>query len=119
MSAREINAITSIFSHFAAIDPKMQLSTALVFLEIAKADLEERPITNRDIEKTLGMKSGTVTRNIYYWTSEGHPANTGTVGYVSVSVSLRDRRRRNIVLTPKGKAYIRSLIDNEYPVDTR
>ena len=98
--------VKRIFHAFAQIDPKMQLSTAMVLLEIANADANDREITNKEIEKALGLRSGTTTRNIYYWTEEGHPENSGAAGLVSVTLSLQDRRQRVIKLTPKGRSFI-------------
>ena len=109
---QDFRRIERAFEQFSTVDPKIQMNTVRVFLEVAKADLKGEAVTNREIENRLGLKSGTTTRNLYYWTEEGHPDNTGKAGFIKVSIDVTDRRQRRIELTPKGKAFINSLIED-------
>lgn len=94
---------------FNAFDPKMQVSTMLTLLEVAQAAEAGRDISTQDIETRVGLKSGTASRNIYYW-EDGHQENTGGHGFVSVRINHNDRRRRDLRLTPKGVGFINSLV---------
>jgi len=107
---KKARLLQSLLSRFATFDERMQFSTAQVFIEIATANLKGVNITNKDIQDRLGLNSGTVTRNIYYWTEEGHPSNSGQAGLVEVQVSLQDRRQRELKLTPKGLRFINDVI---------
>lgn len=100
--------LTSMLQKFSQFDPKMQVSTILTLLEIAKADIRGTPISTGDIEKRVGLLSGTATRNVYYW-GEGHSAMRGGHEYVDVKMDINDRRRRVLRLTNKGKAFINNL----------
>ncbi|MBZ9671637.1 hypothetical protein [Mesorhizobium sp. ES1-3] len=95
------------FSHF---DPKMQVSTILTLLEVAEAENRGEPISVQDIEIRVGLKSGTASRNVYYW-EEGHKDMRGGHNMVSIDFDPKDRRRRSLRLTAKGKAFVSSLLD--------
>lgn len=109
-SEREkLAALISALRRFNQFDTKMQVSTMLTILEIAAASMDKRPIAVQDLEQKIGMLSGTASRNAYYW-AEGHKDMKGGHNMVEVKISPVDRRRRELALTSKGKAFIDSIL---------
>jgi DNA-binding MarR family transcriptional regulator len=95
-------------SRFNALDRKMQVSTILTLLEVAAADQINEEITIGDIERRTGMRTGTSTRNVYYW-AEGHAEVRGGHRFIEIISDEKDKRRRLLKLTPLGRSFIRSL----------
>ncbi|WP_421868831.1 hypothetical protein [Pararhizobium sp.] len=110
ISEREkLNTLISALRRFNQFDTKMQVSTMLTILEVAAAGLDKRPIAVQDLEQKIGMLSGTASRNAYYW-ADGHKDMKGGHMMVDIKISSADRRRRELSLTAKGKAFLQSLI---------
>lgn len=109
MTTRDLNTLVGAFRRFNQFDTKMQVSTILTFLEVALAELEGREISVHDIEKRVGMKSGTASRNVYYW-AEGHKDMTGGHRLITVTMNREDRRKRDLRLSPKGEAFLNQLL---------
>lgn len=107
--AKEIRQVIETLRKFSTFDHKMQVCTMLTLLEIAYAEKLGRDISTRDIETRVGLKSGTASRNVYYW-EDGHQENTGGLGFVSVHINHADRRTRDLRLTAKGVGFINSLV---------
>ncbi len=96
---------------FNEFDPKMQVSTILTLLEITEAELKGDEISVQDLEKKIGLLSGTASRNVYYW-GEGHKQMpSGGHEMVTVGMSSQDRRKRTLKLSHKGKAFMRNLLE--------
>ncbi|MCS4090127.1 hypothetical protein [Rhizobium sp. BK176] len=96
---------------FNQFDTKMQVSTILTLLESAKASMDGSPLSVSDLTDLIGMPSGTTSRNAYYW-AEGHKDNTGRHLMLTISPNADDRRRRDIELTARGKAFVNSIVDD-------
>lgn len=112
-SKEDVKALMKVIrslQRFSAFDNKMQVSTILTLLEIAKHELTGDEISTADIERLVGMVSGTSSRNIYYW-GEGHKAMAGGHEMVDIAMDTNDRRRRTLKLTPKGKTFVNQLLD--------
>lgn len=105
----KLQELIRMCQRFNQFDGKMQVSTILTLLEIAKADLMKKEIAPQDLEKLTGLLSGTMTRNVYYW-ADGHQDVTGGHLMVNVRIHPTDRRRRILSLTPKGRAFIDSVL---------
>lgn len=103
-----IDDFITALRRFNQFDTKMQVSTILTFLEIAKAEGRGEEISVQDIEKSVGLKSGTASRNVYYW-GDGHKDMTGGHKMITVTLNGDDRRRRDLRLTAKGKALIKQI----------
>lgn len=69
--ATALSTLISALRRFNQFDGKMQVSTILTLLEIALAEAKNEDISVQDIEKRVGLMSGTASRNVYYW-GEGH-----------------------------------------------
>ncbi|TIO06905.1 MAG: hypothetical protein E5X88_21050 [Mesorhizobium sp.] len=109
--ADDLKALTTLMNalqRFNQFDPKMQVSTVLTLLEIAAAEEADKEISVQDIERQVGLQSGTASRNCYYW-AEGHKDMTGGHEMVRIDFDRSDRRKRSLTLTNKGRAFIRSL----------
>lgn len=105
---QSLKYLKKILGRFSAFDQKMQVSTILTLLEIAEADAEKREISVVDIEKAVGLLSGTASRNAYYW-ADGHKEGAGGHQFVKIDFGS-DRRRRSLQMTPKGTAFINQLL---------
>lgn len=107
----DLKALTTLMNalrRFNQFDPKMQVSTILALLEVAAANARHDDISVQDIEKNVGIKSGAASRNAYYW-GEGHQEMTG--GHKMITIGFgEDRRKRSLVLTSKGRAFINDLV---------
>lgn len=110
-NAKLRSLVTGLY-RFNQFDPKMQVSTILVLLEIAAAEARGDEITVQDLEQRIGLKSGTASRNVYYWEA-GHPDMRGGHGMVSVRIHPIDRRKRLLAMTTKGKAFLKQLAGGE------
>lgn len=93
-----------MLKHFSAIDPKMQVSTVLTLIEISEAEIGEREISVKDVEQSVGLQSGTASRNVAYW-AEGHKEMNGGHNYVHIAFGT-DRRRRALTMTDTGRAFL-------------
>ncbi len=109
----KLNTLISALRRFNQFDTKMQVSTMLTILEVAAANMDKRPIAVQDLEQKIGMLSGTASRNAYYW-ADGHKDMKGGHEMVDVKISTVDRRRRELSLTSKGKAFIESIIGDTH-----
>ncbi len=106
---KSLRDVMSALYRFNQFDPKMQVSTILTFLEIAAAEQRGDQISVQDIERKVGMLSGTSTRNVYYW-GDGHKDMRGGHQMIKIDFDPNDRRRRALSLTAKGKAFLSQLL---------
>lgn len=106
----EINTLLNMLYKFNQFDTKMQVSTIITLLEIAKSEVNGREISTGDIEKRVGLLSGTATRNVYYW-ADGHKDVRGAHQFVEVKLDISDRRRRLLRLTHRGRAFVSQLLE--------
>ena len=106
----KLREFRKMLRNFNALDSKMQVSTVLALVEIAIANEDKQDITTKDLEKAMGVMSGTASRNTYYW-GDGHKMMSGAFGFVKVEMNPDDRRRRTLNLTEKGKFFINQLTE--------
>lgn len=98
--------VIKVLQQFAQWDVKMQLSTVLTLLYVAK--YQDRPdgVTSNDLTKWIGITNSAASRNTYYW-SDGTPEMThGGYKLITVTIDKLDRRRRNLRLTKEGEVFI-------------
>lgn len=90
------------------------LDNALTMIrrEIAAAQDRGEDISVQDIERKVGMKSGTASRNVYYW-GEGHKDMTGGYEFITIAFDPSDRRKRSLRLTNKGRAFVNQLLGGD------
>lgn len=107
--SKNLREFKRLLGAFNLMDNRMQVSTILTLLEIALAEEEGRDCSTKDIEASLGVLSGTASRNTYYW-ERGHSDMVGAYEYVTVILDPRDRRRRLLRLTPRGRHFVNQLL---------
>lgn len=98
-----------VLQQLAKFDPKMSLPTMRVLLETAKADLRGEHYTIKDLQRALGLRSGTTYKNVRYWV-DGNGTTMAAHEMLEVSTDPNDRRRRMINLTPEGRTFMRQLL---------
>lgn len=104
-----LKSIIDTLRVFSDMDHKMQVGTILTLLEIAAKDAVKQETSPHELEKLVGLKSGTMTRNVYYW-ADGHFDNTGAYGFVAVRLPPEDRRQRRLSLTKAGREFIGKML---------
>ncbi|MEP1206074.1 MAG: hypothetical protein ABJL64_20120 [Rhizobiaceae bacterium] len=104
----ETKTIISALHHFRKIDNKMQVSMILSFLEIAAAQDRNEVIGVQEVDRKVGLQSGTASRNVAYW-GVGAPNISKAMEFVNIDFDPRDRRKRVLTLTPKGKAFYKKI----------
>lgn len=104
-----LTTLMSALQRFNQFDPKMQVSTVLTLLECAAAEQRGDDISTQDIERNIGLQSGTASRNAYYW-AQGHKDMRGGHEMITIDFHPTDRRKRSLQLTPKGRAFVRQLL---------
>jgi DNA-binding MarR family transcriptional regulator len=105
----DLKKLINTLYRFNTLDTRMQVSTILTYLEIAHAVMGKQDITPGELEKRTGVASGTSSRNVYYW-ADGHPDMRGAYKFVTVNIDPMDRRKRELGLTPQGRAFVHALI---------
>lgn len=103
-----IQTVINVLRRFNQFDHKMQVSAILTLLEVSMAGAKGDPLSVQDIEKKIGLHSGTASRNVYYW-ADGTKGVSGAYEMVNIGFNPQDRRLRVLSLTAKGKAFIRDI----------
>ena len=104
-----IKRASNLLSVFSGIDRNMQMITALTLTNAMASIHREGGITTREIERELDMSAGAASRNVNYW-MEGHrDSKVAGHGLIDWEIDPRDRRRRVLKLTRKGKDFMRVL----------
>jgi DNA-binding MarR family transcriptional regulator len=105
----KLHSLIRALKRFNQFDTKMQVSTMLTLLEIAAANEDRKDISVQDLERSIGLLSGTASRNVYYW-ADGGKDMTGAHQMVTIRMNPEDRRRRELVLNAKGKAFLDTVL---------
>jgi DNA-binding MarR family transcriptional regulator len=104
-------AIRSI-EELRKLDQEMQMQTAMVFLLVA----HDEGCNVRDIERQSGLSSASASRNVAALSSfhrKGRPGHN----LIALKPSLEDRRSKQLYLTTKGRAVLKSILENFQPND--
>lgn len=100
----DLNALDRALEELSAIDPKMQLVTARVLLQVALRGSTGQ----KEIEKSLKITNASASRNVAYWTDLRADKEEG-VGMVNQIEDKTDRRTNILVLSNKGQKFIMKL----------
>lgn len=106
---KDVQNIINVFQRFAQYDLKMQVSTALTLLYVARFQDEGEGVTTGDLTKWLGLTPAAASRNAYYWGEGTNDMPHAGYNLVSVVIDPLDRRRRSLRLTSRGEAFVRQL----------
>ena len=105
----DLRKLIKALGKFNAISSQMQVSTILTILQIAEYEASRKDWQLSDLEKAIGLLSGTSSRNVYYWAS-GARGVTKAMDYIRIGFDPVDRRRRAINFTAQGKAFIDKVL---------
>lgn len=105
---KAIQSTINVLRRFSQFDHKMQVSAILTLLEIAEMQRKGEAASVQDIEKKIGLLTGTASRNVYYW-ADGAAGMTGAHQMVNVGFDPTDRRKRVLTLNAKGLAFIKDV----------
>ena len=108
-SNRDVQKIINLLQRFAQYDLKMQVSTALTLLYVARFQDEPEGVTTGDLIKWLGMTPASASRNTYYWGEGTNEMPNAGFNLMSVVADPMDRRKRDLRLTSRGVAFLRQL----------
>jgi len=95
---------------FAHFDAHIQLSTILTLILIHEHQDDDGGFTTGDIQRRLGISNSAASRNTYYW-GEGVDG-TGGPELITIGWDVKDRRRRTLRLTAKGRAFIERVMED-------
>ena len=105
--------IRRILDAFRAVDVDMPLAQALVFIEVAIRQGSEPHL--KTITDATGLPKSTASRYIgalsgrHYKKDPKSGLHLAGLGLLKLEMVAEDLRYRHIVLTPKGKALVRTL----------
>lgn len=100
----DLHALDRALEEVSAIDPKMQIVTLRVLLQIALRGSTGQ----KEIEKALKVTNASASRNVAYWTDLRADKEAG-VGFVNQVEVKADRRTNELVLSRKGQNFIDKL----------
>lgn len=101
---RPVDRLMSVLEAFRELDPDMPIQYALSFLTLAR----HPGLSIRELSERLGIAQSSASRNVAAlsaWHSFRKPGH----GLVEAKEDPRERRRKIVSLTPKGKALMRRL----------
>jgi DNA-binding MarR family transcriptional regulator len=89
------------------LDATMPLRVVLVFLTIAELTAKSgQPPDMREVGDRLGLSSAAMSRDVGILSTFSRANEGGGLGVVEAQMDLTDRRRRQLVLTPRGKELV-------------
>lgn len=106
---KTLTRLLAALNRFRQYDHRMQVSTVMTLLEVALADEAGRDLHPKDIERRIGLHTGTTSRNIWYW-SEGTQGMTGAHKLIDIVPSSTDRRQKFLKMNSRGRAFVDSVI---------
>lgn len=100
----EIATVIEVLEAFRKLDPDLPIQYALSFLTVA----EHEGLSIRELSERLGIAQSSASRNVAAlgkWHSFGKPGHD----LVQAEEDPRERRRKVVTLTPKGRALVEEL----------
>ncbi|WP_422048047.1 hypothetical protein [Shimia sp.] len=104
-----LSKIIALGQRLSQFDVKMQISTALALIYVAKFQDRPEGVTTADLQKWLGVSSAAASRNSYYWGDGTQDMPNAGFGLIRVEMDPMDRRKRVLRLTPRGEAFVNQL----------
>lgn len=95
-----------ILEEFRKIDPEMPMHMAAMFLIVAN----EEGITMKTLRERLGISQASCSRNVAAL-SNAHRLNKPGHDLLMATEDPVERRRKIVMLTPKGKRVAAALLD--------
>lgn len=96
--------ILMIFNKFRELEPEMSIHQAACFMLIAKFE----GLSMKELGDKLGIAQSSTSRNVAAL-SKWHRLNREGLDLVEAKEDPAERRRKIVMLTPKGRALIEAL----------
>lgn len=96
--------VIALIEEFRKIDPEMPLQTAVTFCTVAA----EEGITMKRLQEKLGFSQSSCSRNVASL-SKFHRLNKPGHDLLYTTEDPHERRRKIVMLTPKGKRVAESI----------
>lgn len=106
---KDIQPGIDFLQRFSQYDLKMQISTAMTLLYIARHQDRPEGVTTADIQNWVGLKTAAASRNSNYWGDGAKDMPNSGFGLITVTENPNDRRKRELRLTPRGEAFVNQL----------
>lgn len=100
----EVATLIRVLEALRGLDPDMPIQYALSFLTVARHE----GLSIRELSERLGIAQSSASRNVAAlsrWHSFGKPGHD----LVQAEEDPRERRRKIVTLTPKGRALVEEL----------
>ncbi|HYE53042.1 MAG TPA: winged helix DNA-binding protein [Azospirillaceae bacterium] len=107
----ELNPLVRVLEEFRTLDPDLPIQYALSFLTIA----QNEGMSIRDLSERLGIAQSSASRNVAAL-SKWHSFGKAGHDLIEAVEDPRERRRKIVTLTPKGRALAERLGDLLNPV---
>ena len=112
----EIATVTRVLEAFRTLDPDLPIQYALSFMTIA----QNEGISIGELAERLGIAQSSASRNVAAL-SRWHSFGKAGLDLVSAQEDPRERRRKVVALTDKGRAFLdelRGIVSNADPGKT-
>ncbi|WP_431861745.1 MarR family winged helix-turn-helix transcriptional regulator [Azospirillum sp.] len=109
----EIATVTRVLEAFRTLDPDLPIQYALSFMTIA----QNEGISIGELAERLGIAQSSASRNVAAL-SRWHSFGKAGLDLVSAQEDPRERRRKVVALTDKGRAFLdelRGIVGNVDP----
>ncbi|PWC54182.1 MarR family transcriptional regulator [Azospirillum sp. TSO22-1] len=110
----EIATVTRVLEAFRTLDPDLPIQYALSFMTIA----QNEGISIGELAERLGIAQSSASRNVAAL-SRWHSFGKAGLDLVSAQEDPRERRRKVVALTDKGRAFLDALRGIVGSVDPR
>ena len=110
----EIATVTRVLEAFRTLDPDLPIQYALSFMTIA----QNEGISIGELAERLGIAQSSASRNVAAL-SRWHSFGKAGLDLVSAQEDPRERRRKVVALTDKGRAFLDALRGIVNPADLR
>lgn len=101
--SNSIDLLLLILRELQSIDPEFPLQYALCLLEIA----QDEGLSLTTLAERIGAPLSTISRIV--GALSDHRQRGAAYGLVTVTISASERRRKELTLSPKGKAIVERL----------
>jgi len=110
----EVATVVHVLEAFRKLDPDLPIQYALSFMTIA----QNEGISIGELAERLGIAQSSASRNVAAL-SRWHSFGKAGLDLVQAQEDPRERRRKIVTLTEKGRAFLDELRAIVSPVETR
>lgn len=110
----EVTTVVHVLEAFRKLDPDLPIQYALSFMTIAQSE----GISIGELAERLGIAQSSASRNVAAL-SKWHSFGKAGLDLVQAQEDPRERRRKIVTLTDKGRAFLEELRAIVSPTDGR